>query len=70
MLTSDVISHFGSGAKVAEALNVGRAAVSKWQKKGVVPPLRAAQLHKLTRGKLIFDLSKYTDWYKKTLPPA
>jgi DNA-binding transcriptional regulator YdaS (Cro superfamily) len=62
MLTNDVIAHFGSKVAIARALGIGKASVSKWPEK--VPPLRAAQLHKLTRGKLKFDLESYSDWNK------
>jgi hypothetical protein len=62
MLTKDAVSHFGTKIAVARALNIGKAAVSKWDEEGLVPPLRAAQLHKLTRGKLKFDPSAYADW--------
>lgn len=62
MLTSDVISYFGSQAEVARALSIGKAAVSKWGTR--VPPLRAAQLQQMTKGKLRFDPDSYRDWYK------
>jgi hypothetical protein len=66
MLTTDVIAHFGgSEAEVARALKLGRAAVNKWKKLVLVPPLRAAQLQKMTRGKLKFDPDHYADWYSK-----
>ncbi len=57
MLTSDVIAHFGSKVATARALGIQKAAVSKWKK--LVPPLRAAQVHDLTRGKLRFDPADY-----------
>lgn len=57
MRTADVIEHFGSKAKTARALGVGRAAVTKWGDQ--VPPLRAAQIQRLTRGKLKFDPDSY-----------
>jgi hypothetical protein len=60
MQTNDVIAHFGSKIAVARALNIGKAAVSKWPDK--VPPLRAAQLEKLTNGELKFDPDSYADW--------
>ncbi len=67
MFTSAVISHFGSKAKVAKALKIGRAAVGKWGP--LVPPLRAAQIEELTKRKLPFRLAAYKDW-RKPLPAA
>ena len=64
MLTSTVIAYYGNKARVARALGIGKAAVSKWDMDGLVPPLRAAQLHQMTRGKLRFDPSDYKDWYR------
>lgn len=63
MLTIDAIKFFGSKSAVARALNIGKASVSKWDE--LVPPLRAAELHVLTQGKLIFDPSDYRDWNKR-----
>lgn len=60
MLKSHVIDHFGNGVKVAEALGIGKAAVSAWGAR--VPPLRAAQIAKITKNKLKFDLEDYEDW--------
>lgn len=57
MLKSDVITHFGSNAKVAKALKIGRAAVGKWG--DLIPPIRAAQLHKITDGHLRYDPEIY-----------
>lgn len=64
MLTASVIEYFGRQVDVAKALGIGRAAVWKWGE--MVPPLRAAQIDRLTRGKLKFDPSQYADWYSKT----
>lgn len=66
MLKETVKTHFGTYAEVARRLGVGRATVSKW--KTLVPPLRAAQLHKLTHGKLKFDPADYSAWYWKQNP--
>jgi len=60
MRTSDVISHFGSRPKIAEALGLSRAAVYAWDE--LVPPLQAAKLAELSNGILRFDLSAYSDW--------
>ena len=63
MLTNAVISHYGSKSAAARALGIGKASVSKWG--DLVPPLRAAQYHQKTRGKLKFDPADYIDWYTK-----
>lgn len=64
MLTADVVAYFGSKTAVARELNIGKAAVSKWDEDGRVPPLRAAQLHRKTHGKLKFNPDDYADWNK------
>lgn len=65
MKATDVINHFGSRSGVAKALNIGRAAVWKWEHEygGMVPPHRAAQIQELTGGKLRLDIRKYSSWY-------
>lgn len=68
MLTKSVIEHFGSRLKVARALGIQKAAVYKWGE--MVPPLRAAQLERLTGRKLRFDPDQYADWYKGSQTPA
>lgn len=60
MLKSQVIEHFGTGVAVAEALGIGKQAVSAWGDR--VPPLRAAQIAQITKNKLRFDLKDYEDW--------
>ena len=47
-----VIAYFGSGNKLAGALDVSSAAVSQWVAKGHFPPLRAVQIEKITDGKV------------------
>lgn len=50
MTTEQVIKHFGGAAKVAEALCIGRSAVSQW---GDEPPLgRQFQIEIITDGQL------------------
>ena len=68
MLTRDVIAHFGSHAEVARTLNLTRAAVYAWGER--VPPLRAAKLHQLTRGRLRFDPSDYEGYWNSGPPDA
>jgi len=50
MYKADVIEYFGSQRKVAAALKISHAAVSKWP--GVIPELRASQIEKITKGAL------------------
>jgi hypothetical protein len=69
MLTSDVISHFGSPVKTAQALGIGRPAITKWMKSGMVPPLSAARIEVLTNGKLKFKVSEYDNWYSRNRRP-
>lgn len=58
MLKSDALRHFkNNGAEIARKLNIGRAAVCKWGE--MVPPLQAAKLQKITRGKLRFNPDHY-----------
>jgi len=57
MKTLDAIAHFGTAAKLADAVGISRAAVSQWG--AYVPPANAAKLEKLTLGKLIFDPRVY-----------
>lgn len=50
MKTQNVISHFGSKLKLAQALNVSKSAISQWGDD--VPALRAFQIERLTHGAL------------------
>lgn len=50
MKTQDAIRHFGTRAKVARALNLSRAAVSRWEK--YPPAERQMQLARLTNDAL------------------
>lgn len=54
MKKSDVIKHFGSAKKVADALEIQPAAISQWKEE--IPPLRALQIEKLTHGVLCDSL--------------
>jgi len=48
--TSDCIEHFGSNAKLAQALGIKPPSISEW---GDFPPgLRQLQVERLTKGKL------------------
>lgn len=57
MRKSEVLSHFGTQQKVADALGISQRAVSGWD--DVIPMGRALQLEKVTRGKLKADLAVY-----------
>ena len=50
MTKTDVIEYFGSGVKVAEALNIQPAAVYQWPE--LVPIRRAYEIQEITKGKL------------------
>lgn len=50
MKTKDAIEHFGGVQKLADALAIQRSAVYQWDEN--VPPRRALEIEKLTRGKL------------------
>lgn len=63
MLTSVVIEHFGNKSRVASALGIGKAAVSKWGER--VPPFQASRLHELTAGDLDYNPNDYIDWYRR-----
>lgn len=57
MLKKDVIKHYQTQDKIAAALGISEAAVSKWGE--VVPLLRAYQLQAITRGKLQMNEGLY-----------
>jgi DNA-binding transcriptional regulator YdaS (Cro superfamily) len=57
MKTADAIQHFGTGAALAGALGISRAAVSQWGE--LVPLATAARLEKLTDGRLVLDIDAY-----------
>lgn len=50
MKKTEAIIHFGSQVKLATAIGVSQAAISKWPED--VPELRAYQIERLTGGKL------------------
>lgn len=54
MLVKEAIEHYGSVAKLAEALGVSRQCIYLWvrDKDGIVPELQSYKLHSLTNGKL------------------
>jgi len=53
MKTQDAVKHFGTYAKVGEALGISKQAVFKWGEK--VPPRRQYEIEMLTDGALRAD---------------
>jgi len=51
MLIEEIISHFGSRAKLARLLEVDRSAVTQWCQDRAFPPKRAIQIEVLSDGK-------------------
>lgn len=58
MRKQTVVEHFGSEAKVAEALEISRAAVWKWP--DIVPEGSAYKLQVITNGALQVDPTCYS----------
>ena len=58
MLKHEAIKYFGSQTNLAKKLKINQAAVSQWGE--LVPPLRAYEIERLTKGKLTFvdDIKK------------
>jgi transcriptional repressor of cell division inhibition gene dicB len=54
MTFQQVVDHFGSVRKIAEALGIGRKAVHAWKNIGV-PILRQYQIQTLTNGALVAE---------------
>jgi len=50
-MIEEIIEWFGSKSKMAKRLGVDRSAVTHWQSKGNLPPLRAIQVERMTGGK-------------------
>ncbi|WP_028863875.1 Cro/CI family transcriptional regulator [Psychromonas aquimarina] len=57
MKKNDVISHFGTVTKAAEALGLTKSAISQWPDE--IPKLRAFEIERLTDGKLNAEFSHY-----------
>jgi len=53
MLKKDVLKHFGTQEKIASALGLKQASVSRWGEN--IPRLRAFEIERLTKGKLKAD---------------
>lgn len=54
MRKSEAVNWFGNGSKLAKALGVGKAAVSKWPE-DEVPPRCQYEIERLTGGELKAD---------------
>ena len=50
MTPQTLLNHFGSQAAIARAFNVTDAAVLKWIRAGVLPPLRVYQAKEMLKG--------------------
>jgi len=50
MTPQTLLNHFGSQAAIARALSVTDAAVLKWIRAGVLPPLRVYQAKEMLKG--------------------
>ncbi len=61
MLFDKAVSHFGTPAKIAHALDglCTPSAVYQWEEKGVVPKWAARHLEQITNGALPVDESLY-----------
>lgn len=57
MLKADVLTHYKTATKAAQALEISKAAVSRWG--DVVPLVRAYDFERITRKKLKVDRSLY-----------
>lgn len=60
MTLEDARAYFGNYAKIAEALDISRSAVTQWA--GEIPESSQLQLHRITKGALKADahiLAKY-----------
>ncbi|WP_435237457.1 Cro/CI family transcriptional regulator [Psychromonas sp. PT13] len=56
MLKSEVLEYFGTQEKIAKALKISQASVSRWG--AVIPRLRGYEIEKLTNGKLKAELTQ------------
>lgn len=59
MKTKDAIKYFGNQVKLAEALEIHEANITRWKKSGVVPLKRALELASMTNGELALNLGDY-----------
>ena len=57
MKTKDAAAYFGSEYKLAKALKISQANITRWKTK--VPEIWARRLHDMTDGKLMFVRDEY-----------
>ena len=57
MLTKDVIKHFGSRAKLAEAIGYSRQAIYRWGR--YVPEVAAYRIAAATEGRFVVNPALY-----------
>jgi DNA-binding transcriptional regulator YdaS (Cro superfamily) len=57
MKTTDAAAHFGSEYKLAKALGISQANITRWKTR--VPLNWARHLNSITKGKLSFNLDDY-----------
>ncbi len=55
MTPNDVVQHFGTQVKAAQALGIKQSSIAGWIKNGAVPEGRQYQIQLLTGGKLQAD---------------
>ncbi len=59
MNVNDIVEYFGSKAKAAEVLGIGRSNLTHWGNKEHIPERQAMRLDKLTGGELKYNASDY-----------
>jgi len=61
MKVDQAVEFFGNQSRVAEALGVTRAAVSRWKSDGQIPLKKAVKLQELSGNQLIVRLQDYAE---------
>jgi len=61
MRKREAIKHFGGVRQLAAALNIWPTAVSQWG--DTIPPRRAYEIERLTKGKLRADPETYREYH-------
>ena len=59
MTVDEIVEYFGSKAKAASALGIGRANLTIWEKRGHIPEKQTMRLDRLTGGKLKYNPDDY-----------
>jgi predicted transcriptional regulator len=55
MTFDQLLKHYGTQVKIADALGVSQPCVSNWAKRGRIPALQQMKVHMLTGGTLKLD---------------